>query len=127
MAVVRWVFDDPVTLASYTFEINPNDGGSPAYRKKFQYENTSAPDGKVIVFEGRDEPKKIEFSGILLTEAELNAFIEWWDKRYQISVTDDLGREFSIVIETFEPRRERARSHPWKHSYSVTATIVDWT
>ena len=126
MAVVKWVFEDPVTLASTTFEINPNDGGSRSYEKNIGYSNTSAPDGKVIVFEGRDAPASIEFSGVLLTETQYDMFVEWWNKRYQVNVTDDLGREFSIIVEAFVPKRERARSHPWKHSYVCRATIVDW-
>lgn len=126
MAVVRWVFEDPNTLDSYTLAINPSDGGAPAYQKTITYQNTAAPDGKVITFEGRDAPRKLTFSGTLLSEAEYNAFVEWWDRRYQIQVTDDLGREFSLIIESFAPHRVRARSHPWKHTYEITATIVDW-
>lgn len=126
MAVVRWLFEDPVTLDSYEMEVNPSSGGSPNYTKKITYENTSAPDGKVIVFEGRDEVRKLEFSGTILTEAQFNAFVTWWEKRYQVSVTDDLGRVFSIILESFDPTRERAIHYPWKHSYRVNATIVDW-
>ena len=126
MAVNRWIFSDPVTLATYNFEINPSEGGSPSYNKTFVYRSTSAPDGKVIVFEGREAPKTLEFSGVLLTEAHFNAFVEWYNKKYQVQVTDDLGREFSIIIESFVPKRERAVHSPWKHSYSVRATIVDW-
>lgn len=126
MPVVRWVFEDPVTLVSYTFAINPSDGGAPGYQKTINYQNTAAPDGKVISFEGRDQPRVMEFSGVLFTEAEYDAFFEWWNKRYQVSVTDDLGRTFSILINSFVPTRRRARSHPWKHDYTIQATIVDW-
>lgn len=124
--VVKWQFNDPATLETHTFEINPNEGGSPEYTKNIQYRNTSAPDGKTLLFEGRDNPQTLEFSGVLLTESQYNMFRDWWDKRYQVYVTDDLGREFSIVIEAFIPKRERAFHHPWKHSYTVRATIVDW-
>lgn len=124
--VVRWTFEDPVTLEEYEFDINPNAGGTPAYEKSFEYERTSAPDGKVIVFEGRDAPQKLEFSGVILEQAHYDAFVEWWQKRYQISVTDDLGRTFSIILEKFNPTRVRAYHYPWKHNYTVTATIVDW-
>lgn len=126
MAVVRWVFDDPNTLDTWEFAINPSEGGSPSYDKTITQQSTSAPDGKVILFEGRDQPQIIEFSGVLFTEAEFNAFVEWWNKRYQIQVTDDLGRQFYIVITSFKPTRRRAIQHPWKHDYSVSATIVDW-
>lgn len=124
--VNRWTFEDPNTLETYTFAINPNEGGSPQYSKKFEYRNTSAPDGKVIVFEGRDDPQTIEFSGTLLTQAQYDAFVTWWDKRYQVKITDDLGREFWIEIESFSPKRERAVHYPYKHSYTIKAIIVDW-
>ena len=126
MARVAWVFSDPVSLDSYSFEINPVEGPNLSYVKTFQYTNTSAPDGKVIVFEGRDNPQKFVCSGTLLSEAQLNALVSWWDRRNQIDVTDDLGRTFSIIIESLETTRQRAIHHPWKHAWNLTATIVDW-
>lgn len=124
--VVRWRFDDPSSLESYTFAINPKDGGSPSYKKSFQYQNTSAPAGKVLVFQGRDDTQKLTWDGTILDEASFNALVTWWNKRNQITVTDDLGRVFTIIIESFEPKRVRAATAPWKHSYTLTATIVNW-
>lgn len=124
--VTRWKFDDPVSLVSHTFEVNPSAGGTPAYERNITTQSTSAPDGKVIVFEGRDQPQTFEFSGTLRSEEELDVFVEWFNKRYQIKVTDDLGREHMIVIQSFRPTRERAATAPWKHSYTVSAVIVDW-
>lgn len=126
MAVVRWVFDDPVTLDSYTFDINPNEGGSPSYEKNITYESTCAPDGLVVRYEGRENPQKLQWSGTILEEDHYNAYVTWWQKHYQINVTDDLGREFSIEVDSFIPTRENSHQHPWKHSYTVNATIVDW-
>ncbi len=123
---MRWAFEDPNTLQTYVFPVNPSEGGTPSYDKQIQYQNTSAPDGKVISFEGRDQVQPFEFSGVLFTEAELNAFVTWWGKRYQIKVTDDLGREFWIEIRSFKPTRVRAVQHPYKHNYQVSAVIVDW-
>ncbi len=124
--VVKWTFSDPVTLDEVTWEVNPREGGTPSYQKNITYKNTSAPDGKVVVFQGRNNPTPIEFSGVILNQAQYDMFVTWWEKDYQVDITDDLGREFSILIESFVPKRERARSHPWKHTYTVTATIVDW-
>lgn len=126
MTVVRWRFDDPSTLESYTFSINPKAGGSPAYQKQFQYRNTSAQGGKVLVFQGRDEPQKLTWDGTILDQASLDAHVTWFNKKNQIQVTDDLGRSFFIIIESFTPKRERAASSPWKHSYTLNATIVSW-
>lgn len=124
--VVRWEFEDTVTLDVYTFAVNPSDGGSPAYNKQVHEQSTSAPNGKVIRMEGRDQPQKMEFTGTLFTEEEYNAFVEWYQKRYQILIRDDLGREFYIEIDSFTPQRKRSIQYPWKHEYSVSATIVDW-
>lgn len=126
MAVNRWDFFDPSTSQTYEFEINPNAGGSPSYEHNYQYVNTAAPDGKVLVYEGRDSPKKLNFSGTLLTQTHFEAFVTWWSKKHQITVTDDLNRTFTILIDKFTPRREKASRSPWKHSYEVEATIVDW-
>jgi hypothetical protein len=126
MAIVRWTFEDPSTSEVYVFPINPSDGGSPSYEKNFVYENTSAPDGKVIVFQGRNNPVKGTFSGTILHKEQYDAFVDWFNKKNQIYITDDLGRNFSIIIESFKPSRQRAVHFPWKHSYQVDYTIVDW-
>lgn len=126
MAVVRWVFEDPVLLETYVFDVNPSEGGSPGFEKRFEFQETTAPDGKTLIFEGQDTPQNITFSGTILTESHYNAFVEWYSKRYQIKVTDDLGREFMILIKSFKPERVRAVSHPWKHKYTVEAAILDW-
>lgn len=127
MSVVKWTFYDATTASTYTFAINPNEGGTPLRRKTISYQNTAAPDGKTLIFEGRDEPRKISFSGTLLEQAQLDAFETWFEKRHQVRVTDDLGREYWIYITSFEPKRARARSHPWKHTYTCEATILDWS
>lgn len=124
--VVRWTFEDPNTLESWTVPINPNEGGSPGLQRNIQYQSTCAPDGKVVTFEGRDLPQTLEFSGVILTQEHLDLFVTWFEKRYQLSLTDDLGRQYMIVFDTFTPKRERAHSYPWKHSYTASATIVDW-
>ena len=126
MAVVRWQFYDPTTLSSYELEINPADGGSPSYRKAIVYQNTSAPDGKVLMFEGQDETKEMEITGTILTEEHYNALLLWYTKRHQIQITDDLGRVFMVYITAFEPKRERAVHSPWKHSYTLRYTVLDW-
>jgi hypothetical protein len=124
--VTRWVFYDPATLTSETFIINAAEGGTPSYTKTINYTNTAAPDGKTLVFEGRDQVQRIEFSGTLLTQAHFEMLQRWWEKRNQIRLTDDLARQFWIVIESFEPKRVRSAVNPWKHEYNIKATIVDW-
>lgn len=124
--VVKWQFYDPSLAETYVFAINPNEDGTPGYKKNFSYRATSAPNGNVVMFEGRADPRRGQFSGVLLDEAQLNALTLWYEKRSQITVTDDLGRTFSIVVESFEPKRRWSVSHPWRHDYSMSYVIVDW-
>lgn len=124
---MKWKFTDPVDMSEYTFDINPNQGGSPTWKKSIEYQKTAAPDGKVLMFEGQDDPQELTFSGVILEQAQYDAMILWFTKRHAILMTDDLGREFPIYITGFNPTRERAVHYPWKHSYEVNYTILDWS
>ncbi len=124
--VVKWTFHDPSMDETYTFEINPNDDGLPGYRKNFTYLLTSAPGGRVLMTEGREEARQGSFAGVSLSEEQHLEFIHWFEKRNQIEVTDDLHRTFKIVITAYEPKRRWTRSHPYRHDYTVNYVVVDW-
>jgi hypothetical protein len=124
--VVRWTLQDLSTLETYQFPVNPREDDTPGWEKNFQYTNTSAPDGRVIVTEGRDNVRRGGFSGIIYTEGQYNALYSWWDKRNQLQLTDDLGRSHKIILESFRAKRKRSFQHPWRHDYEVTYVIVDW-
>lgn len=126
MPPFRWRFYDPVTAQDQEFFINPNKGGSPPRRKNVIYQSTSAPDGKTLVFEGHDETQQLEWSGVVLEQNQYDLYVEWFGKRRQIRLTDDLGRVMWIYITAFEPNRVYSSSHPWRHEISVKATILDW-
>lgn len=126
MSVVRWTLYDPVELLTYTFHLNPNDGGSPQFAKRINFQNTSAPGGLTLIFEGQDEVQEISWEGTILEQAHYDALRSWWAKRRQLLLTDDLGRQFWVYLQTFAPKRVRAATRPWKHTYSMKAVILDW-
>lgn len=126
MAVVKWTFNDPTMSETYVFEVNPKQGGTPAYEKNLSYVNTAGPDGRVLAFEGRSKPQEGQFSGTILSEEQYNAMLYWFNKRNQIYMSDDLGRAFTIYITKLDAKRIRAVSHPWKHDYTVNYVILDW-
>lgn len=126
MAVVRWKFYDGSTAEEHTFEINPNAGGSLEYEKNLIEQNTCAPGGRTLIFEGADNPPKLEFSGPILTESQHVAFLYWWNKRRQIRITDDLGREYWVYITSYKPVRKRSYLYPWRHDYTMTCTVLSW-
>jgi hypothetical protein len=124
--VVRWTLWDPTANETYTFGINPNEGGSPSLSKSLSTQSTAAPDGRTILFEGRDQPQKIEISGVLLDEIQLNTLQTWFGKRHQIRVTDDLGRQYWVYITDFTPTRGRRANYPFYHTYKLQMTVVDY-
>lgn len=126
MSVIRWTIHDPVELETYEFHLNPREGGSPQYGKRFTYQNTSAPGGLTLIFEGQDEVQELSWDGVILEQEHYDKLLEWWDKRRQLLLTDDLGREMWIYIQSFQPKRVRSALHPWKHTYSCKAVILSW-
>lgn len=112
------------TPTSYTVEINPNTATSPSFQKAFGYTATVAPNGKTLIYEGRDQPQKIEFSGVILSEAHYNSLVTWFKNRNQIQITDDLNRTFTVIIESFTPTRKRSYHYPWRHEYRMSATLT---
>jgi hypothetical protein len=125
MARIAWELHQYSTLETYELDINPSDGGSPSYNKTLTTSNTTAPGGKVLIFEGADEVQQISVTGTLLTEALYDKFIEWWDKRTILRLTDDLARVYDIYITSFDPQRVRSVTHPWRHTYTLNYVIIE--
>jgi len=125
-AVVKWIFTDPTNSTSYQFPMNPSDGGSPAYQKTISYSSAAGQGGNVLMFEGRDAVKTYSVTGTILTQEHYEAMITWFNKRHALTVTDDLGRTFSIYITGFTPRRRRSALYPYKHEYQLDYTELDW-
>ena len=130
MSRVSWEFYDPAgndgAGETYYWVINPSGGGYPSRSKGIAYNVTAAPDGQTVAFEGREAPMSLSFTGTILYESQFNTMTDWFNKRNQIRLTDDLGRQFWIYIKTFNAERVRAASHPWKHSYTMEAIVLDW-
>lgn len=126
MAVVKWIFDDPVTTDQYIFSVNPNAGGDPQYKKNITQQSTVAPGGLTLLSEGADTPLTLSWSGTIIDIAQHQTYITWWQKRYQIQLTDDLGRVFMIYIQNYSPTRARAANLTYKNTYTVDAIVVSW-
>lgn len=119
---VKWLFEDLALDESYVFEINPNEGGSPQYKKNITYQDTIA--GNTLIFEGGDQAIETSVSGTLLSQSQHETFVDWFSKRHLIRLTDDLGRTYMIYITGYEPKRVRAVQARYKHTYTLSYTIV---
>ncbi len=122
--VTRWTLFDPVDNETYTFPFNPAEGGTPDYKKTISSVSTLAPNGGTIFYQGADEPQYLEFSGVVLEQAHHDQFVTWAAKQRILVLTDDLGREFNVVIETYSPKRVRRSTRPYYHTYSMRCFVM---
>lgn len=126
MAVVKWTLYDPVLDSTLTFPINPAEGFLPEREKEFSMEHTTAPNGKFIAFEGAETPIAFNFSGTFLDEASYNFMVTWFNKKYQLRLTDDLGKQYWVYLKKFSPKRRRSSNYRWSFSYDAEAVIINW-
>lgn len=122
--VNRWTLLDPVDSVEVEFPFNPSEGGTPEYKKTINSVSTVAPNGKTIFYQGAGEPQVLEFSGVVLEQEHHDLFVTWAEKQRILILTDDLGREFQVVIESYSPQRVRRATRPWYHTYTMRCFVM---
>jgi hypothetical protein len=116
----RWTLSDPATGEFYTFDINPNAGGSLPLQKNITYYATTADDSVTVFYEGADQPQQVQVSGTLLSETQYNAMVYWYSKRRQVLLTDDLGRQMWVYFTQWTPTRKWSYQNPWRHDWTAS-------
>lgn len=106
----------------YVFDINPNDGGSPAVTKNLAVTQSTGPNRVNILQEGQSAAPVLDFSGTILTQQHYEALETWFDKRIFLKLTDDLNREFYGVFSRWTPRRTRRPNNVWFHTFDAEFT-----
>lgn len=126
MARIAWRWEDLTEGTVLYMPINPNEGASPSYRKNLTKATTTAPGatGQKLIYEGADEVSDFAFSGAILTQEHYEFILNLWQKRHLLRLTDDLGRVFTVYIESFNPKRMLSKTYPWRHTYDATAVLV---
>jgi hypothetical protein len=127
MAGWKWVLNDPVTDEEYVFEINANSGGSPTLQKTIQFVSPCAEDGNWVIFEGRDAVPQATYSGTLVSKAQYNALVYWFNKRVLFTLTDDLGRIQVVYFTEWTPTRKFSVNYPWLHDWQMVGYILSET
>lgn len=124
MSGFRWVLSDPTIPESYTFDINPNTGGSPTLQKNVTQYVTTADDGQSVLYEGADTMQLVTVSGTLLSENQYNKMIYWYSKRRPVQLTDDLGRTYWVYFAQWQPTRKWTFQYPWRHDWQAQFYVV---
>ena len=124
MARIAFKLYDPSNSYTYNMEINPNDSGTPILKNNFTYMVPTASTDGPIISQGVRELRRLEYSGTLLTESQYNNMLLFSAREYPWHITDDLGRKFEVMNETFEPKRALAPYNPWRHDYTWSLVVI---
>ncbi len=119
--MAQWTLTDnstgsPVVL---TFPINPNQFDPPGYSPNIQEEQATAPGSPVVVFLGRMKPARGSFSGIIHNSSWLGLADTWFTKWYPMTLADDEGRTWDILIVDYTKKRLKRAINRDRHDYSV--------
>jgi hypothetical protein len=136
-----WILRDPTGPATpednyyYVLPVNPSeDSGSHAIRKNTGFETKSGlyQDSfgvdyiGSIVFFTNFEVEKFSYSGKTYNEQDHLAMESWMSKDYPVELTDDLGRTWLILTESFTISRIRGNvRNPFKHQYNWTGFVLE--
>lgn len=125
--MAQWKLTDSSSGSSVdlVFPINPKEFSPPNRSATVKNEQTVAGSGSTIMFMGRDQLPVLSFSGSIRTEAFFNDMVEWTNKWYPLTLTDDQGSSWSILITSFSPKRRRKANNQWLFDYSVEANVVE--
>lgn len=123
MALVRWTLWDPNINQTFTFHLNPSEGGDFGIDKNFGWTETLAPDGDPIFYQGQNNPQETSVKGVFLSLEQRNNMMAWAGKNTQLKLTNDLGEEMWIYIRKLTPRRKHVVSRPYKADYDMTYVI----
>lgn len=127
MGRVAWTLTSTdASPETYSFEVNPKtDAGSFSITKSQNYIESAGPNGQTLIHERVDDPIKVSYSGVLLTELQYDALVTWAAKEDPVILTDDLGQSSSILIDSLEFTRAPRRHYPWRHEFTLTGFVME--
>lgn len=123
--MAQWTLTDnstgtPVVL---TFEWNPSAFRLPGRTANLTTETTTAPNGQVLLFQGKDQPKTANFEGAVGTQTFFSDLNTWKDKWYPLELSDDEGTTWTIIIKTWTWTRIKRRN-PWRYDYTAEVIVL---
>lgn len=123
--VMRWALYDPHNGESWIMPINPREMSSPFPEKAVSLRQTTAIDGRALLFEGSSTVPDWTFSGRILTADHYAQLLYWSQKRNRITITDHFGRIIPCYLLKFDPTPKRAINRYWSHDYTMTAMVLE--
>lgn len=119
MPAFRWILTSP--FGSISFPMNPKEGALPAFDKNLTGQTST--NGAPVIFEGRQPPQIMNITGSILEQSHYTFFKNWHELQYMVTITDDLGNNFTGYLKSFKPKRKIRHSHPWAADYECEIMV----
>lgn len=120
---IAWTLSETTTPSSYAMSVNPKEATAPPLSKSFNVEVASL--NTLALIEKRDETSVISLQGVVLDKDQLDQMYLWFDKQFEITLTDDLGRQNLVYILSFAPTRDKVRiGYTWRHTYNMEMLVL---
>lgn len=123
MSSNRWVLTDAVRSDSYTFNANPNSDQE-QYQKNLQFEAVLIPGSLPLLYEGHDTPTAMTLSGTLLSQTQWQTFVNFFNRRHQVLLTDDRGYGRFIYISNLQGTRKPSALFKWRMDWQMQAYMI---
>ena len=124
---LRWKLIDPSTSLpwdEYEFPINPLEFAPPRRSARIAQETSLAPDGGLVLFQGRDNAKTGSFSGIINSRSMYNQLRTWLNKWYPLKLQTDNDYLYNILVTGYEIDRVRRANNQHRYDYSVEVIFL---
>ena len=124
MARTAWTLTDnstgsPVVLS---FTINPHSASYPEGQAAISTEYTTASNGQPVLFTGHDPLSAFSFDMNVISQAWYESLVTWSQKRNPLTLADDLGNSWTVLIRKIAFNRLNRVSHPWR--FDVTGEFL---
>ena len=127
------VFTDPTNGETYTWAINhESENDATGQERSISYGGTSG--GRTIAQQGNSKPLEFHLSGSVLSEAQHEAFIDWYNRCENRTIywTDPAGDQYEVQITTYNPTRQRTIKNPkggaknqlWYWRYELSMRVI---
>jgi len=119
----RWLFTDAVAVTTYRVPLNPNRMTSPYPRRSV--ETLAHYSGRFRTRKTPTTPFEWTFSGAIKDQDHHDALKLWSEKGNEITITDHLGRVWTVLPQRFNPgERIPSPRIDDRYNYDFTALML---
>lgn len=128
----RWVFQAyelavDNSVDTWVLPLNPSRMRRAFGNTNVNTEPTTAPNGKIITWEGAATPPSWMFEGSVLTEAAFRELLKWGKTNQRFYVTDHNGHRYLVKGVSLDVKRVRDIQRPWHHTYRFEVVVLAGT